>query len=272
MRKLICFICFFQTILLSSIKQELLVYSSSMNKNIPVTVILPNDYSESKKYSTIYFLHGFNGNNVKTVKKEELDKVIDDYNNLIFVIPDGNTDGKISWYIDSKVSRDSKFETFISKELVSYIDNNYSTINSRENRAIMGYSAGGYGSLYIGIRNSEVFKNIGSMSAVIYPQNTHSRLFEKIFRLDKIFENDFKNEYNIIEIIPILLDKNVNLYITCGKDDELIDYNRKLNNVLNELGINHIYEESIGRHNHSYWNPTTKKLIKYFNQVFEKGE
>ena len=38
-----------------------LTYSAAMHKNIKAVVIKPSDYSESKKFATVYVLHGAGG-------------------------------------------------------------------------------------------------------------------------------------------------------------------------------------------------------------------
>ena len=47
----------------SFVEKEVKVYSKSMKKDIPVTVILPDGYSKDKSYNTIYVLHGWSGSN-----------------------------------------------------------------------------------------------------------------------------------------------------------------------------------------------------------------
>ncbi|WP_258691308.1 alpha/beta hydrolase [Pasteurella canis] len=80
---------------------------------------------------------------------------------MIYVSPDGNYD---SWYVDSELKKDSQYYTFVAKELVDYIDKHYATEPTKEQRAITGLSMGGFGALYIGIKNQYVFGQIGSMS------------------------------------------------------------------------------------------------------------
>ena len=79
---------------------------------------------------------------------------------LIFVCPNGEN----SWYWDSPLNKDSQFETFVSRELVSYVDGHYRTLPSREKRAITGLSMGGHGALWLAIRHQDVFGAAGSTS------------------------------------------------------------------------------------------------------------
>ena len=91
--------------------------------------------------------------------KPELGKIADE-KGIIFVCPDG----KNSWYWDSPKNPSYRYETFISNELINYIDANYPTVASRDKRAITGLSMGGHGALYNAIRHKDVFGAAGSTS------------------------------------------------------------------------------------------------------------
>ncbi|HEV7330471.1 MAG TPA: alpha/beta hydrolase-fold protein [Flavisolibacter sp.] len=62
----------------------------------------------------------------------------------MIVCPDGAFG---SWYFDNPVDTTLKYETYISKELVVWVDKNYKTIASPKGRAITGLSVGGHGAL-----------------------------------------------------------------------------------------------------------------------------
>ena len=66
-------------------------------------------------------------------------------------------DGKNTWYWDSPLNADVRYETFISNELVKYVDSHYKTVADRKGRAITGLSMGGHGAMWNGLRHSDVF-------------------------------------------------------------------------------------------------------------------
>ena len=80
---------------------------------------------------------------------------------MIIVCPDG---GFGSWYWDSPVDAGSQYETYVSNELVTWIDSKYKTIKTRKGRAITGLSMGGQGALYLAFRHQDIFGAAGSMS------------------------------------------------------------------------------------------------------------
>ena len=125
------------------IRETLSVHSAAMNKDVPVTVILPNAYHSMEKMPVVYLLHGHGDIHTAWDVKGQTGVLADQYN-VILVMPDGGTN---SWYWDSPVDPTYKYETFVAKELVAYIDSHYKTLADRSGRAITGLSMGGHGGL-----------------------------------------------------------------------------------------------------------------------------
>jgi S-formylglutathione hydrolase FrmB len=79
---------------------------------------------------------------------------------IIFVMLDAGNRLGGSWYLSSKTIGD--YETYITKDLVSYIDNNYRTIAHRNSRGIAGFSMGGYGSMHLALKYPEMFSVVAA--------------------------------------------------------------------------------------------------------------
>ena len=93
------------------------VYSYKMKKTVSNVVILPEGYSDKKKYPVVYLLHGFSDNYSKWVKTVPSIKTLASKYQMILVCPDG---GYSSWYFDSPIDSTYQYETFIAKDLLSY--------------------------------------------------------------------------------------------------------------------------------------------------------
>ncbi len=154
---------FFAVTLAAQTVDTIEVFSAKMNRNIKNVVILPKGYDKSKDktYPVLYLLHGHSGKYDSWIKgtKKTLPEDATRWD-MIIVCPDGQN----SWYWDSPVDPKMQFETYMSSELVSYIDKNYNTIASPTGRAVTGLSMGGHGGLWLGITHPEVFGACGSMS------------------------------------------------------------------------------------------------------------
>lgn len=239
------------------VKQED-VKSKLMNKKIPVSVILPDTYSSSKKYPTIYTLHGWSGSNKNFYEKTPVGELADKYD-VVFVSPDGGYD---SWYIDTDKS---KYESFISKELVEFMNKNYSVLDKKEKRAITGLSMGGFGALYIGIKHQDVFGNVASMSGGVNLEQ-----YKYNWGINKVVKANY-SDYNIKDIAHMLLGTKSNILFDCGYDDFFISANRELHKKLLDLNVAHDYIERPGAHNWDYWKNSIKYHTLFFTENFNKN-
>jgi S-formylglutathione hydrolase len=141
-----------------------------------VAVFLPPSYKSSsgKRYPVVYMLHGFTDNvgqwwgDVKHFVNvpEAIRQALGDgggTNEMILVMPNAFTRYAGSFYSSSAATGD--WETFVSKELVAYIDKNYRTLAAAPSRGLFGHSMGGYGAIRIGMRHPDVFSSVYAMSA-----------------------------------------------------------------------------------------------------------
>lgn len=267
MKKIIGFSCVvfglcYSASSMAFVEKQIDVFSPSMNKKVPTTVVLPNGYSEDKKYSVIYTLHGWSGNHRNYPEKTALGELADKYH-VIYVSTDGNYD---SWFVDSEVKPDSKYHTFIAKELVPYIDQNYATIAAKEHRAITGLSMGGFGALYIGVNNQDLFGYIGSMSGGVIPQQ-----YQHNWGISAVINKNWEN-YNITDLAHRFIFSKTQIIIDCGIDDFFIEPNRALHKKLLDLNVKHTYIEKPGSHTWDYWRESIHQHTFFFTEHFNKQE
>lgn len=247
-----------------------LTYSAAMHKNIKAVVVKPDDYSTSKKFPTVYLLHGAGGKYSDWVTnvpdKQTVQKLADLYD-IIVVCPDGNV---TSWYFDSPVDPAYKYETYISSELVSYIDSHYATIRDRSKRAITGLSMGGHGALYLAFRHQDVFGACGSMSGGVdltpFPDN-----WDIAKRLGKYSEYPKRWEENsVINMIYLLTPDKLAITFDCGSSDFFYQVNKNLHEALLEHNIPHDFTIRPGAHTWEYWGNSINYQMLFFSRFFKK--
>lgn len=268
MRKLLLFTlasCF--CLSASAYKQkDVLVMSESMGKGVPVTVITPDNYKKSKAFPVIYLLHGHSGNHRMWTSEGIVGELADKYG-IIMVLPDGGYD---SWYFDSIMQHGYRYETFVSKELVNYIDNNYKTIKDRSGRAITGLSMGGHGALYLAFKHQDTYGSAGSTSGGVdfrpFPDS-----WEISDHLGTYKEHPQNWEENtVINMTHLLKPDSLNLIIDCGTEDFFYEVNCNLHDKLLKEGIPHEFQLRPGVHWWSYWRNSIQYQILYFNECFKK--
>lgn len=244
------------------------VYSASMKKNIKSVALIPDSYNKNKSYPVVYLLHGYSGNYADWAKSQVVQAAPDVYNEII-ICPDG---GYGSWYWDSPVDSAFKYETFVSKELVDWVDKNYSTIKSEKGRAIAGLSMGGYGALYIAIKHPGTFGATGSMSGGVdirpFPNNWD--IAKRLGAYNEYPERWGKN--TLINMLHLVKPNALSIIIDCGTDDFFFQVNEELHRKLLYLNIPHDYISRPGKHNWEYWaNAVTYQLL-FFNRYFNSNK
>ncbi|WP_432708569.1 alpha/beta hydrolase [Pedobacter sp.] len=256
---------FFAKVTMAASVDTVATYSESMKKKITAVVILPEGYSEKKRYPTVYLLHGYGGNYADYIKKTPAIKDYADQYQMIIVCADGRN----SWYFDSPVDSTWKYETYVSNELVGWIDQRYHTIADRKGRAIMGLSMGGHGALSLAIKHQDVFGAAGSMSGGLdlrpFPGN-----WEIYKRLGNYASNSaIWKENSVMEMIPLLSTNQLALLIDCGEDDFFYPVNLKFHEQLKYNNINHDFISRPGNHDWKYWKNAIGYQFLFFNNFFK---
>lgn len=247
---------------------EVSVRSESMDKELPVTVITPDGYDEGEAFPVIYLLHGYSDNYRSWTFGGVVGRLSDQYG-IIFVLPDGGFD---SWYFDSPVAPEYRYETYVSSELVSYIDTNYKTVADRKGRAITGLSMGGHGALYLGIRHQDTYGSMGSMSGGvdIRPFPDSWNIAARLGTADECPENWENN--TVINMTGRLKPGAMNMIVDCGTEDFFYEVNCALHDRLLSEGIPHEFYTRPGEHNWKYWLNAIKYQVMYFNDCFNRKD
>lgn len=242
------------------------VHSKKMNREIKNTIYLPENYTKEKAYPVLYLLNGYSGDHTSWGKtKPNLKEEITKYG-IIVVCPDGQN----SWYWDSPMDEKMQFDTYVSSELVEYMDANYSTIKSAKGRAITGLSMGGHGGLWLGINHPDVFGACGSMSGGVdirpFPNNWNLK-----DRLGTQKENRERwEDYTIIDQLYKIEPNTLEIIIDCGFEDFFFKVNEKLHQEMLYMNIKHDYITRPGAHNHDYWRNAIDYQLLFFSKFFNK--
>ncbi|WP_353681978.1 alpha/beta hydrolase family protein [Sphingobacterium sp. 40-24] len=244
------------------------IQSPSMGKAINTVVILPQNYSSKINYPVLYLLHGYSGNYSNWVKNSSVSALADQYGYMV-VCPDG---GFGSWYWDIANDKNYQYETFVSKELIDYVDQHYSTIKDRSGRAITGLSMGGHGALSLAIKHQDSYGAAGSTAGGVdfrpFPLNWEIK--------DRIGNYaDVPQEWDnrvVMNMVPKLINNKLRLIIDCGKEDFFYTVNVALHDKLMYHNINHTFVTSEGGHNWEYWSRSIVYQMAFFKGYFDQAK
>ena len=247
------------------------IYSAKMARDITTVVIVPEQYFApdklGDKYPVLYLLHGAYGCYNNWPKKVNLDAIASQYS-MIIICPDGQD----SWYFDSPIDPSFQFETFISKELVEYVDRNYRTVADRRMRAITGLSMGGHGALWNAFRHPDVFGSCGSMSGGVdimpFPGRWH--IDERLGNYDD--NKDVWATHTVVSLVPTLEKGRQNIIIDDGDEDFFLEVNLNLHKALLGRGIGHDFIVRPGNHSWDYWVNALDYQILFFHKAFSHAD
>jgi S-formylglutathione hydrolase len=152
-----------------------------------VSVYLPPGYEmeRNRRYPVVYLLHGYTNTDegwfgpgtksgfqsAGTTLPAVADNAIATHaaREMILVMPNAYTVYQGSMYSNSVTTGD--WETYITRDLVEYIDSHYRTIPRRASRGLAGHSMGGYGAIRLAMKYPDVFSGIYVLSGCCLTAN-----------------------------------------------------------------------------------------------------
>jgi enterochelin esterase-like enzyme len=222
-------------------------------------VYTPPGYSRDKKYPVLFVLHGIGGNEGSEwtgqgrahviIENLIADKKIEP---MIVVFPNGNVTlgggrGSRGGGDASQISGDGwgkNFETDLIKDIIPFMEKNYSVYADREKRAVAGLSMGGGQSLDFGLANLDTFANVGGFSSA-----PNTRTPEQLFP-------DPDKAKKVLKV----------LWISCGNKDGLMTFSLRTHQFCKEKGIPHIWHVDDNGHDMNHW----KNSLYWFAQQLFK--
>ena len=141
-----------------------------------VAVYTPPDYDSSRSYPLVMDLVGYTGCGLSHTNwkpfgmnlPQRLDHLITSgrMGPVIAVLPDCFTAYGGNQYINSSAT--GRYMDYLIDEVLPFVEANFSVYRTREHRAVLGKSSGGYGALVHGLRRPDVWGAIACHSGDAY--------------------------------------------------------------------------------------------------------
>lgn len=135
------------------------VYSEELKENRRVWIYMPKCYEEGKEYKVLFLTDGFEYLNFMAAK-EVLDNLIAE-KKIEPIIGVFVASGKNRF---EELTCNDTFSRFIVRELLPWVQENYSVSKAPEDNIIGGVSLGGLTAVYLALRNSQFFGKVLSQS------------------------------------------------------------------------------------------------------------
>lgn len=270
----------------STIRESLPIESSALGKTVEYNIYLPSGYEASNRsYPVLYLLHGYTDDEIGWTQFGEVQQITDlasarhEVTDMIIVMPDAG----VSWYINSH-DGEVNYEDFFTQELIPHVDETYRTRPTKEFRAVAGLSMGGYGTLIMATKHSELFTAAAPLSAAVFldeeitgmPQDNWDSALgtpfgEGLEGEDRLTDHYRENSIlNIMETGDAEMLNTVDYYIDCGDNDFLIRGNMELYSIMLQNEINAEFRVRDGAHTWDYWRTALPDVLEFVSARFHR--
>jgi S-formylglutathione hydrolase FrmB len=213
-------------------------------------VYLPPGYASHphERYPVLYLLHGIPGRPLAFIQTVRMGVVEDTLTTLgraqplILVMPFGST----GTFTDKEWA--NAWGTFVTRDVVHYVDAHYRTLPARAARAIGGLSEGGYGAINLALRHPHMFSVVESWSGYEKPDPLRS-----IFgaHLQLLARND--PMLDLPRVAPELRRLHTYFWFYSGTEDRFRAQNHAFARALSRFRIPNRFFLSQGGHNWALW-------------------
>ncbi len=217
--------------------------SAAVESDVSYYIYLPPGYQSGEEhYPVVYWLHGAYGRPYSaTPIVKRLDEAIRTGRAPEMIVVSCIDPTGLSMWTNSKDGR-LPMETLIIEELIPHIDVTYRTVAERQGRGIEGFSMGGYGAAYLGVRYSDQFSSVSILAGALHTPQTLSERRQAIF--DNVFSGDIeyagqRSPWTIIKSDADKIRGNSKMRIFVGADDGLLGWNQNFHAQMDLLGIDH---------------------------------
>ncbi|MES2373063.1 MAG: alpha/beta hydrolase-fold protein [Bacteroidota bacterium] len=201
------------------------------------------DSTTTEKYPVLYLLHGGGEDERGWSQQGKTDLILDNLiaakkaSPMIIVMMDGNfSGGGIAGFGEQSLKT---FENELKQVLIPFIDNNFRTETSANNRALAGLSMGGLQTLYAGIKNTSLFSYLGVFSSGWWANQPALS----------------DPQYDFMKQNAATINSNLkSLWISQGgKEDIAYNNNKIMMGRFDEMGVKYVYSEYPGGHTWPVW-------------------
>ena len=235
---------------------------------VSVNVILPRDYAIStRRFPVLYLLDGFGGDHMTWVTKSHIIQDAARYGEII-VMPGY---GVSAWYVNSYANPSQRWEDFLIKDLIPYVDSHYRTIATRRGRGTAGDSMGGYGAMMLGLKHADMFVAVASLSGTLRCTEWDVATIDTGFResLRAAFgpqDNPARfaeDPFELVKSIPAAQLPQIYFSIGEGDGHVLLEDNRAFARLLSQLKIPYEYREVPGGHIWPVWEGEIQRVLDF---------
>lgn len=228
---------------------QMQMYSRALHRHVTFSFQLPVSAAVGAgPYPALLLLHGASEDHTAWITRSKLPTYLEEAP-LIAIMPEG---ARSQWLNRNPHER---YEDFLMQDLLPACTEFFSVRPGRW--AIGGYSMGGQGALYLGLKYPDRFASIYAHSSSITDRDT---LHEWMPDLTAKQRDDADIPTHAARSMESA--NRPHLCFDCGMEDPLLDQNRAFHRYLDQIGYSHQYLEHSGGHTWDYWDEHVRDAIR----------
>lgn len=144
------------------------------------------------------------------------------------------------------------FRSELIDNVIPFVEKNFRVKKDRKNRAMCGLSMGGGQSFYIGLRDPDVFANVGVFSTGMFGGISGASNFDLEAEVPGMLTDTktFNNQFDVF-------------FISCGEQDPRIEYTRSIVKKMRDSGVNVRFSSYLGDHEWQVWRKSLHEFAQY---------
>ena len=144
------------------------------------------------------------------------------------------------------------FRSEMIENIIPFVEKNYRVKKDRKNRAMCGLSMGGGQSFYIGLRDPEVFANVGVFSTGMFGGIQGASNFDLEKEVPGILTDTktFNKQFDVF-------------FMSCGEQDPRIEYTRNIVKKMRDGGVEVKFNSYPGDHEWQVWRKSLHEFAQY---------
>lgn len=244
------------------------IFSKYLPMEMGVSIIMPFDRQprvHPEPCKVLYLLHGLSDNHSTWLRMTNIERYAREYN-LAVIMPEGHH----SFF--SNMVYGGKYFTYLTEELPRVLASTFQISTRREDTFIAGLSMGGYGALLSALRRPDRYGGCAGFSAAadirgMISDDLNRTISETLVPVfgEKLEIPPSGDLFALTESCAKLpKEEQPQIFMTCGRQDFLYRYNKKLAEQMDRLGLPLRFEEWDGQHEWDFWDRSVQLALQHF--------
>lgn len=237
-----------------TVLKDVVFHSAALNRDMPYRIFLPAYVEAGAKLPVVYLLHGGNG----SFRDWSNDSTVSTYaaKGMILVMPEG----EFSYYMNAARKPSDRFEDYTFVDLISDVESRFPVATTRDKRALIGISMGGFAAIKIAFTRPELFSFIAAFSPSIDITHRHfnPKRWGEWWRVRTIFGpwgSESRKSRDPLTLVQTASPVGTPyIYITAGQNEPLLNPDRAFAERLTALHFQHEFRSKPGGHDWNEWN------------------